>query len=61
MMDYLIQITWQNPIFMLVAIGALWFIPGLIIRRIAERKYIAKKQRTQQTKIAKLYPKEIKK
>ena len=57
MMHQLVQMTWNNPIFMMVAIGAIWFVPGIIIRRVtAERLRLAKKK-AQEQKIAKLYPK----
>ena len=58
MFDKLLQMTWYNPIFMLVFIGAMWFVPGIIVRRIAEKRYKDEKARTQAMKIAKLYPKE---
>ena len=54
-----LKLTWYNPVFMLVAIGSLWFIPGLIVRRITEAKIKESQIKAQNQKIARLYPKEI--
>ena len=43
---------------MMVAIGAIWFVPGAIFRRLAERKYQEHKKALQAKKISKLYPKD---
>ena len=51
------DMTWRNPIFMAVAIGSIWFIPGLIARRIAEKRSKAAKAQQQVKKISRLYPK----
>ena len=59
MVNQLLQMTWYNPIFMLVAIGALWFVPGIIVRRITEAKSKNLRIKAQEKKIARLYPKEI--
>ncbi len=56
MLDELLKLTYYNPIFMLVAIGAIWFIPGIIIRRIAEKRYKNASEETQAKKISRLYP-----
>ncbi len=56
MFDNFLDLTWRNPIFMMVAIGAVWFIPGIITRRIAENRYKAYKAKSQAEKIARLYP-----
>ncbi len=56
MLETLLQLTWDNPIFMLVAIGAVWFIPGIVIRRITEKRREVKKREKQAQKIARLYP-----
>ena len=61
MLDSFLRMTWYNPLFMLVAIGAIWFIPGIIVRRIAEKKFKESKAAAQAKKISRLYPKEIKK
>ncbi len=58
MMHQLLQMTWNNPIFMMVVIGAIWFIPGIIIRRVTAEKLRLAKEKDQAQKIAKLYPKE---
>tara|TARA_A100001037_G_C14699159_1_gene435192 strand:- start:345 stop:488 length:144 start_codon:yes stop_codon:yes gene_type:complete len=42
---------------MLVVIGAIWFIPGIVIRRIAENRYNASKEKAQAQAISRLYPK----
>ena len=52
--------TLNNPIFMLVLIGTIWFVPGIIVRRIAEERFNKKKADDQAKAIAKLYPKEEK-
>ena len=56
-METLLDLTLNNPIFITVSILVIWFTPGIIIRRIAEKKYIANKKELQAKKIAKLYPK----
>ena len=57
MLDTLLNLTWRNPLFMLVVIGAIWFIPGIVVRRIAEKRYKASKAEAQAQAISKLYPK----
>ena len=59
-LDQFLKLTWYNPVFMMVAIGSLWFIPGLIVRRITEAKIKQSQLKAQNQKIARLYPKEIK-
>ena len=58
-LDQLLKMTWYNPVFMMVLIGSIWFIPGLIIRRITEAKIKKSQIKAQDQKIARLYPKEI--
>ncbi len=58
MLDSLLQMTWYNPIFMIVVIGAIWFIPGIIVRRIAEKRYEDARAKSQAEKISRLYPKD---
>ncbi len=58
MLDGLADITWRNPIFMLVLFGVVWYLPGLILRRVTEAKKIENKKKLQQDKISRLYPKE---
>ena len=55
-METLLDLTFNNPIFITISILIIWFAPGILIRRMAERKYLEKKERIQQEKIAKLYP-----
>tara|TARA_Y100001968_G_scaffold293318_1_gene299182 strand:- start:410 stop:589 length:180 start_codon:yes stop_codon:yes gene_type:complete len=57
-MDVLLDLTLNNPIFITVSILIIWFAPGIIIRRVAEKKYIDSKKKLQEKRIAKLYPKE---
>ena len=54
------DMTINNPIFIFVSITIIWFIPGIIIRRIAKKKSQRMKQNTQAEAIAKLYPKDNK-
>ena len=56
MLDTLLDLTWRNPLFMLVVIGAIWFVPGIVIRRIAEERYTNSKKEAQAKAISKLYP-----
>tara|TARA_B100000700_G_C14372958_1_gene546851 strand:+ start:290 stop:496 length:207 start_codon:yes stop_codon:yes gene_type:complete len=58
-LDQLLKMTWYNPVFMMVLIGSIWFVPGLIIRRITEDKIKKSQIKDQDQKIARLYPKEI--
>ena len=55
-----IRLTWRNPAFMAIAIGCIWLIPQLIIRRILSENYEKKKLKKQKDKIGKLYPKTLK-
>ena len=57
MLDTLLDLTWRNPIFMLVVIVVIWYLPGIVIRRIAEKGYKASKEEAQAKAISKLYPK----
>ena len=57
MLETLLNLTWRNPLFMLVVIGAIWFIPGIVVRRIAEKKYKDSKEEAQAKAISRLYPK----
>ena len=54
--DILLDMTINNPIFVFAAITVIWFIPGILIRRINELKQIKKKKRRQADAIKKLYP-----
>jgi len=48
--------TINNPIFIFAVITVIWFIPGIIVRRINEVKQINKKEKIQSDAIKKLYP-----
>ncbi len=42
---------------MIVAIGAIWFLPGIIVRRVIEYRYKVSKAKIQAHNISRLYPK----
>lgn len=52
----ILQLTWRNPAFMAIAIGAIWLIPQLMIRKIMQKNYEKSKLEKQKQKINKLYP-----
>tara|TARA_B100000700_G_C14734379_1_gene709931 strand:- start:616 stop:795 length:180 start_codon:yes stop_codon:yes gene_type:complete len=56
----LLDLTLNNPLFITASILFIWFAPGIVIRRIAEKNYLEEKQEAQAKKIAKLYPKKAK-
>ncbi len=56
MLNTLAEMTWRNPIFMLVLFSAIWFVPGLMIRRISKAKHEKAKAQKQLEKIQSLYP-----
>ena len=53
----LLNLTINNPIFIFALITVIWFIPGILVRRINEVKQINKKEKRQADAIKKLYPK----
>ena len=53
----LLDMTINNPIFIFAVITVIWFIPGIIVRRLNEIKQIKKKEKAQADAIQKLYPK----
>ena len=53
----LLDMTINNPIFIFAIIIVIWFIPGIIVRRINEVKLENKKKKRQSEAIQKLYPK----
>ena len=53
----LLDMTINNPIFIFALITVIWFIPGIIVRRINEVKQRKKKKRIQDESIQRLYPK----
>ena len=48
--------TINNPIFIFALITVIWFIPGILVRRVNEFKLKKKKEKTQADAIKKLYP-----
>tara|TARA_Y100001968_G_scaffold116902_1_gene106304 strand:+ start:873 stop:1034 length:162 start_codon:yes stop_codon:yes gene_type:complete len=48
--------TINNPLFIFSLITVIWFIPGIIVRRINEIKRLKKKEKKQADDIKKLYP-----
>ena len=53
----ILDMTINNPLFIFALITVIWFIPGIIVRRINELKIRKKKERKQADAIRKLYPK----
>ena len=53
----LLDMTINNPIFIFALITVIWFIPGILVRRINELKQIKKMKKRQADAINKLYPK----
>ena len=53
----LLDMTINNPIFIFAVITVIWFIPGIIVRKIKETKQMNKKKEIQADAIQKLYPK----
>ena len=53
----LLDMTINNPIFIFAVITVIWFIPGIIVRRIKETNQMNKKKEIQADAIQKLYPK----
>tara|TARA_B100000945_G_C19898202_1_gene374898 strand:+ start:118 stop:288 length:171 start_codon:yes stop_codon:yes gene_type:complete len=49
--------TINNPIFIFALITVIWFIPGILVRRLNELKQIKRKEKRQSDAIKKLYPK----
>ena len=49
--------TINNPIFIFSVITVIWFIPGILVRRIKEINQIKKRKNLQSKAIQKLYPK----
>ncbi len=58
MLEGIANATWRNPIFMLVFFGVIWYVPGLILRRLNEEKMKKLKEKKQKEAIERLYPKE---
>tara|TARA_B100001250_G_C19779544_1_gene781220 strand:+ start:720 stop:890 length:171 start_codon:yes stop_codon:yes gene_type:complete len=49
--------TINNPIFIFALITVIWFLPGILVRRISVKKQIKKREKLQSEAIKKLYPK----
>ena len=56
MKSTLLNMTVNNPIFIFSLITVIWFIPGIVVRRINERKQTKKREKRQSDAIKKLYP-----
>ena len=54
--DILLNMTINNPIFIFALITVIWFIPGIIVRRINVLKQKKKKEKRQADAIKRLYP-----
>tara|TARA_Y100000589_G_scaffold4118_1_gene3696 strand:- start:1334 stop:1537 length:204 start_codon:yes stop_codon:yes gene_type:complete len=52
----ILKLTWRNPAFMAIAIGAIWMIPQLLIRKTMQKNFEKSKLEKQKQKINKLYP-----
>ena len=52
----LLDMTVNNPIFIFALITVMWFIPGILVRRLKELKQKKKKEKIQDDAIKKLYP-----
>ncbi len=56
MLDQIAIMTWKNPIFMIIFFGALWYLPGILLRRRQEYLIQTKKEKARIEKLSKLYP-----
>ena len=52
----ILDMTINNPLFIFAVITVIWFIPGIIVRRLNELKQIRIKNKKQADAIKKLYP-----
>ena len=52
----LLDMTVNNPIFIFALITVMWFIPGILVRRLNQLKQKKKKEKSQADAIKKLYP-----
>ena len=55
--NVLLDMTINNPIFIFALITVIWFLPGILVRRINELKQRNKREKIQSDAIKKLYPK----
>jgi len=53
----LLDMTINNPIFIFALITVIWYVPGILVRRINDLKQIKKNKKSQAEAIKKLYPK----
>ena len=53
----LMDMTINNPIFIFTVITIVWFLPGIIVKRITETNKENKRKKNQNDAIEKLYPK----
>ena len=53
----LVDMTINNPLFIFSFITVIWFIPGILVRRLNELKKKEKNAKNQADAINKLYPK----
>ncbi len=53
----ILDMTINNPIFILTLITVIWFIPGIVVRRFKEANRLKIKKKEQVDAINKLYPK----
>ena len=51
------DMTINNPIFIFTVITIVWFLPGIIVKRITETNKENKRKKNQNDAIEKLYPK----
>lgn len=51
------DMTINNPIFIFTVITIVWFLPGIIVKRITETNKENKRKKNQADAIEKLYPK----
>ena len=56
MLDQIAIMTWKNPIFMIIFFGALWYLPGILLRRRQEYLIQSKREKARVDKLEKLYP-----
>ena len=54
--NILLDMTINNPIFVFAVITVIWFVPGILVRRINEKKQSQNKKKRQADAIKKLYP-----
>ena len=55
--DGVLAMTWYNPLFAFTLIICLWFVPGIIVRKIVDKRYLKSKADKQAKEIERLYPK----